>query len=175
MVECLRCKSYYSPHSITMNWPDLRIFFYTIFFAQKGAPEDTSHPLNRLDYGGCVLGNEVLLLGGMTVDANDQVYLPGLSLKITPLANVKFYFHQVSIFNDLWRFSLTSRRWDRIAEECTQVSERCNHLCLGLDEDRMLVHGGDCMGPLGKEFYIFITLFKRILSIFHKMFQFDYK
>ena len=31
------------------------------------------HPLDRMEYSGCVLGNEIYLLGGMSVDENDQV------------------------------------------------------------------------------------------------------
>ena len=94
-----------------------------IFTAKE---DDENHPLSRMEYSGCILGNEIFILGGMFIDEGDQV----------------------SILNDLWSFNLTSKTWKMITEEST-ISERCNHLCVPLDDDRFVVHGGDCMGPLG--------------------------
>ena len=93
-----------------------------IFTAKEG---DEKHPLSRMEYSGCLIGNEIFILGGMFIDEGDQV----------------------SILNDLWSFNLTNKAWNMIAEEST-ISERCNHLCVSLDDDRFIVHGGDCMGPL---------------------------
>ena len=93
-----------------------------IFTAKES---DENHPLSRMEYSGYLLGNEIFILGGMFIDENNQV----------------------SIMNDLWRYNLTSKAWTMIAEEST-ISERCNHLCVSIDENCFIVHGGDCMGPL---------------------------
>jgi len=87
---------------------------------------DGENPLDRLEYSGCLLGEEILIHGGLSIDESNEV----------------------SIFNDLWAFNLRSKKWALLAEQ-TAASERCNHVCIAIDADLVLVHGGDCMAPLG--------------------------
>lgn len=89
--------------------------------------ETRDHPLPRVDFAGCLLGGGVgyfYLVGGMASDGE-----------------------QVLIYNDLWRFELSSGVWTRVIEECPW-SERMGHVCVALDEGNLLIHGGQCMGKV---------------------------
>ncbi len=79
-------------------------------------------PLPRVDFDTCIMGNKIYLFGGMESDGQ-----------------------QALIYNDLWCFDLGSRSWTRLEEEAP-VSERMGHVCVALDDDHMIVHGGECLG-----------------------------
>jgi len=87
------------------------------------------NPLPRLEFAGCALGEQVLVFGGMQYD-NEQVL----------------------ILNDLW--TLRGTNWSLLAEECP-CAERAGHVCVAIDADRMLVHGGECMGTIFDDLWLF--------------------
>ena len=52
-------------------------------------------PMDRIHYSGCMLGGNLYLLGGLVYEDNNQL----------------------SILNDLWRFSLSTNTWTLVEEE----------------------------------------------------------
>ena len=86
-------------------------------------------PLDRIEYSGCVLGNCIMIFGGIQYSSDSG---------------------EVSILNDLWLFDVNSKKgnWVCLFDE-SPAPERSNHVCIALDDDRMLIHGGDCMGVRG--------------------------
>lgn len=80
-------------------------------------------PFPRYESGGCILSGDVFVFGGMAIDDAS-----------------------VSIFNDLWRFTLssTTMRWLQVYEE-TPVAERSGHIVQSV-HNMMIIHGGECNG-----------------------------
>ena len=99
-----------------------------------------SHPLPRVDFAGCLLGTGghgggyFYLVGGMASDGE-----------------------QVLIYNDLWSLELSTGVWTRLMEECP-FSERMGHACVAIDEGNMLVHGGQCMGNVFGDAWLYQAL-----------------
>jgi hypothetical protein len=89
-------------------------------------------PLPRVDFSACVLGNKIYLLGGM--ESDDK----GNSL----------------IYNDLWSFDLDSKQWCMVEEEAP-VSERMGHVAIAIDDDHMIIHGGDCLGNIFNDTWLY--------------------
>ena len=89
------------------------------------------HPLPRVDFDCCILKSKLYLFGGMQSDGE-----------------------QVLIMNDLWSLDLDSGIWTMIMEECP-VSERMGHVCVAVDNEYMLVHGGECMGKCFDDTWIY--------------------
>ena len=90
-------------------------------------------PLPRVDFDACILGNKVYLFGGMETDETGD---------------------QALIYNDLWSFDLDSRRWVLLNEE-SPVSERMGHVCVSIDSDHFILHGGDCLGKAFSDLWLY--------------------
>ena len=88
-------------------------------------------PLPRVDFDACILGNKLFVFGGMESDGD-----------------------QALIYNDLWSFDLDSRIWTMLDEEAP-VSERMGHVCVPLDADHMVVHGGTCVGKFYNDCWLY--------------------
>jgi len=88
-------------------------------------------PLPRVDFDACILANKVYLFGGMETDGE-----------------------QALIYNDLWSFDLDSRRWTLLNEE-SPACERMGHVCVSVDNDHFLLHGGDCLGKAFSDLWLY--------------------
>lgn len=98
------------------------------------------NPLPRVDFAACMLNNDIYLFGGVVT--NDD---------------------EVLIMNDMWRYSIIEGIWRCEIAECS-VSERGGHVMVAVDENRALIHGGECMRHLGDS-WIFDSRSKQFQEI----------
>lgn len=95
----------------------------------KGGKGSSLSPFPRTDFNIAILGDNIFLFGGMLIDDDNSV----------------------SIWNDLWVFSITSKTWRLVIEE-SACSERYGHAMVSLPEG-FLIHGGECNSKLGDLWY----------------------
>ena len=113
------------------------------------APAPT--PLPRMEYDGCCLGAE----GGLIDIGSGTVFSSAAASSVLPcrvyvFGGMQFDGDQVLILNDLWYLDCCAAeaRWTLVSEECP-CPERAGHVCVAISDSVMVVHGGDCMRPLG--------------------------
>jgi hypothetical protein len=95
---------------------------WTMVYANSMASHLPS-PLPRYETAGSLLSGDIFLFAGMTIDDAS-----------------------VSIYNDLWRFTLSSssKRWVQVYEEMP-IAERCGHIVESV-HNMLVIHGGECNG-----------------------------
>jgi hypothetical protein len=110
-------------------------------------------PLPRMEYDGCCLGADVGLIhigSGTVFSAAAASATSALPCRVYVFGGMQFDGDQVLILNDLWYLDCCAAeaRWTLVSEECP-CSERAGHVCVAVSDRVMIVHGGDCMRPLG--------------------------
>lgn len=100
------------------------IWEFDTTWRECGAKSKLQNPFPRVESGCCLVAGVIYIFGGIQQDDEN-----------------------ISILNDVWGYDVKLCTWTKYSDE-SECSERSGHVMVAINEEELIVHGGDCMRPL---------------------------